>query len=408
MNTFEQKAKEAMGLTDLPTGLQAGKKSILGIAEPQQGFFKDYCDYAAKLTDAPPHYHLFVALSLVSTILTNKVYIPFGAQKLFPNLWTILMAPSSTYRKSTTIGIGTDVLSRANEELILPEEFTPEAFLTGLAQKPHGLLVWNEFGSILSSFERSYMLGMRETLTNLYDSPSSYKRKLKDTEYVIKDPCLSILAATTIDWFIEKCKEGDIRGGFLARFFYVPSAKKTKREGIPPKADDLKRNNLVKELNALSQIEGEVNTEYIKPKYDEWLFALEDQLEQKPEIETLSGFWTRLGIYALKFMMIYNIAEEKSLTISEPSFFKAIELVEILKNNVEKLVKEHWIFGQDAKDKAKLLKMIKSRPGITRRKLLQNSHMIARRLNPIIDTLIEEHSIEKEGDRFYSTNEDYL
>lgn len=393
-NIFQQRAEEAMGVTE--------NKSVLGMAEPERGFLKDYCTYATELTDAPPHYHLFVALSLVSTILTDKVYIPFGAMKIFPNLWTILLAPSSVFRKSTAINIGRRILSRVDESLLLPNEFTPEALLTGLTTKPQGIFLWSEFAGALAMFDRSYMIGMKETLTDLYDCPEVYKRKLKEAEYAIKNPCLSILAGTAIDWFLDKCKEGDIRSGFLARFLYVPAFSKTHRIGIPDRPDPAKANNLVKELRSLKDFEGEINVKYIKEKYDEWVFALEDSLSEEEEEGTLSGFWSRLGIYALKFMTIYNVAEEKSLTISDPSFFKAIELVEILRNNVRILVTENWIFGQDAKDKVKILERIQKNPGITKRTLLQNSHMLSRRFNAILDTLIEEKSVDLEEGRLYT------
>ena len=66
------------------------------------------------------------------------------------------------------------------------------------------------------------MLGFKELLTETYDSPRRYTRTLKSAAdpVVIEDPCLSILAASTLDWFLEKTKARDIRSGFFSRFIY--------------------------------------------------------------------------------------------------------------------------------------------------------------------------------------------
>jgi len=373
----------------------------LGMAEPERGFLRDYCDYASELTDAPEHYHLFVGLGLLSAVLGRNVYIPFGAQKIFPNLWLILLAPSSVFRKSTCISMGRRILHRVDSSLILPNEFTPESLLAGLSTNPRGIFFWSEFGGALSCFDRSYMVGMKETLTDLYDCPPSYTRKLKGEEFVIEDPCLSILAGTAMDWFLSKCKEGDVKGGFLARFVYVPAFEKTKSIAIPPKPDPGVAAKLIRELQEVREIEGEINIDLIKQCYEEWHLAHESELREENNVESLSGFWSRLEIYALKFAMLYHVSEEKNLQISTFSLFKAIDLVELLKKNVRSMVKEQWVFGQDAKEKQKLLKIIRNKAGITRRKLLQNSNMLAKRFDVIVGTLKQEGNIQEEKGRYY-------
>jgi hypothetical protein len=378
----------------------------LGMAAPESGFLRDYYDYASELTDAPEHYHLFVGHSILSAVLGRNVFIPFGAQKIFPNLWVILLAPSSVFRKSTCIHMGRDILHKLDDSLIQANEFTPESLLAGLVDKPHGIFLWSEFGGALSCFERSYMVGMKETLTDLYDCPPIYKRKLREKEFIIENPCLSILAGTAIDWFLSKCKEGDIRSGFLARFVYVPAFKKSKRIAIPLRADPSVAAKIVRELQKLADIKGEVNTDLVKPTYEDWLFSHEDQLDTEANAESLSGFWSRLGMYVLKFALLYNISEEKSLVISTVSLLKAIELVELLKQSVKVLVKEEWVFGQDAKEKQKLLRIIRNKPGIDRRRLLQNSNMIAQRFKAVLDTLIQEGSVVPKDGSYYPNSGD--
>ena len=70
------------------------------------------------------------------------------------------------------------------------------------------------------------MSGTKELLADLYDCPDEYTRLVGQQTWHLKNVCLSILAAAQTDWFIEKLKQGDVRGGFLARFSYWPAFQK--------------------------------------------------------------------------------------------------------------------------------------------------------------------------------------
>lgn len=102
------------------------------------------------------------------------------------------------------------------------------------------------------------MAGLKGLLTDLYDCPPRFTRKLKKGEFVIENGFLSLIGASTIDWLINGLREGDIRGGFLGRFLYFIASKKMKSLPIPPKPDDLLRANLLDELKTLEAIKGEM------------------------------------------------------------------------------------------------------------------------------------------------------
>ncbi len=359
-------------------------------------FTKNCIDYLEPLTDAPRDFKLMASIMTLSMVIGNKIYIQFGSQRIYPNLWLILIAPSSLYRKSTILHNCRSLVEKVNPEMILPNEITPEALLDTLQDRPVGTFIWSEFAGALSSWERSYMMGTKEFLSDIFDCPSFYQRKLKSAEYTIKNPCVGIFTGTALSWFLSKIKDGDLRGGFLARFCYILPGEKNQFIAIPAAPDMVKANRLVKFLNGLKDINYRMDTSVIHRDYENWLREHEYELGKNPEHELLSGFYSRLAIYVLKFSMIYQIALQPNPVISKDALSYAIALVEGLKKNVKKLVIEDIVFDPRERDKRRILDLIKRNGGISHSECLQLSHMDRNNFKKMVDTLIEQESIRRE------------
>ncbi|NCU27997.1 DUF3987 domain-containing protein, partial [Candidatus Nomurabacteria bacterium] len=309
-----------------------------------EGFIRNYFNYAEPLTDAPSQFHIPTALIALSTAIGNNVYLPLGDKKLFPNIWALIIAPSSTHRKSSALQIGLNLIRQLDKKLVYPSEFSQEAFFELLSTQPQGVLAYSEFSVLLEMSQRSYLVGIKETLTDLYDCRPWISKKLKAQEYTIVDGCLSLIGASTVDWLIGQMKEGDIRGGFLARFLYFPASKKTKSLPIPPKADPAKREALVRELEGIREaFKGEME---ISPEaracYEEWYLGSEKALDGEIRSDLLSSFFNRLPDYCWKIAMLYTVSVEKKLTISGVAVSRAIALTEYLKSSIKQLVEEKF------------------------------------------------------------------
>lgn len=361
---------------------------------PQEGFLRDYVEYAYELTDAPSIYHLFTGLVLISMAIGNKCYLPFGALNIYPNLYVLILGPSSFFRKTYSISIGRHILERVDENLCLPDEFSLEKLIEKLSENPQGLLIWPEFGATLQYFERSYMLGAKEFITDLFDCRPRYVRELKGNKYVIERPCVSILAASTPEWLTSRVRGDDIKGGFFSRFIYVTATKKEKRVAIPPEPNKTFENRMIIALNKFREMSGSFDIEEIKGIYEEWIFQHEDEALEKENREVLSGFYTRLGIYALKLAMLFQISSFQDLTISTESMLKSIALIKLLKTNLAELLAYDLVGDKDMRDKAKVKRIIDEQPGIKKGNLLSRSHLMAKRLDEIVSTLGQEEKIE--------------
>ena len=77
---------------------------------PRGGLLQQYAEVYGPTTDAPQQFHTFVCLATMAAAVARNVWIQDGAQQLFLNLFVLLLAPSSLYRKSTCVGHGTELI----------------------------------------------------------------------------------------------------------------------------------------------------------------------------------------------------------------------------------------------------------------------------------------------------------
>lgn len=373
---------------------------------PPPGVLDDYIAYWSPTTDAPREYHVPCGLTVLAGTLENRVYLPFGGDRLFPNTWALILGPSSFYRKSSTLAKARRTLMKLHvtdgQGPLLPDEFSREALLKRLSERAQGVLTYSEFSGAMAQFGRDYMSGTMQLLADLYDSPALYTRVVGQQTWTLKNCCISILAASQTDWFIDRVKQSDMRGGFLARFTFWPAFTKPGFLAVPPEPNSQLGWQLVARLNALRDLKGAARlSDDAQRHYTQWVERHEQELHGSPYIADLSPFWSRLSITTLKFALLLHVSERQDLTISRDAVVKAIELVGYLKTSLAALFAQDFAFTQPMKDRQKLLRLITDRPGIKRRDLMRASSMLVRTFDEVIRTLRAEESVEERDGGYY-------
>jgi hypothetical protein len=66
---------------------------------------KDYYEYTWKFSESPQAFHLFTLFSTVSCVVGRNRFIQQGEDTIYPNLYVLIVAPSSLYMKSSSIGL---------------------------------------------------------------------------------------------------------------------------------------------------------------------------------------------------------------------------------------------------------------------------------------------------------------
>jgi hypothetical protein len=373
------------------------KSPNIRVKIPSNDFVEAYKEYAKQITDAPPKYHELMALAIISTVLGRQAYLKYGVYNLYPNLYIVLIGKSTVMRKTACLNMAKNLIEKFNPDLILSNDFTPEGLFSLLSEKSKGLIIWSEFGAFLINATKNYQAGVKEFLTEVFDCPNRKNKRLSGKEYEIKDIYLNIITATTLNWFIDRINEADTMGGFLGRFIYMPCKLEDKNGWYympKPEPIDLS-NKLVSDIKKISQLKGEFTiSDEANLLLIKWLRRHEEEIEILDDSKGIIGFYARLSDYLLKFAMLYEISGSKSLTISEGSLLRAIKLVNQLKQSLNELMSEHIAFTKEAKDIQKILNLIKSEAeGIRRDKLLKNSHMTAKQLEEVLNTLMQSNQI---------------
>jgi hypothetical protein len=384
----------ALAAYDADSDLVAARRR-LGEALPGAGWLHDYVAAVTPLTDAPVEFHVASGLSALAAAAGNRVWVDSWGQTTFPHLWVVLVAPSSFWRKSTSINVAEALVRDAIPSAAFPTEFSREKLLGILADTPAGMLTLKEFGGFLAALGRDYMSGAKEMLTELYDGPEVFSRALKSGTLTVHRPALTLLAATTLDWLESRITEGDLRGGFLARFLFVTARDKASPKGLTGGMDQPVRNRLVRGLKEVSDRPPQCVKFSPKARgaLDDWMHGWENEVTKTHHRNDLSGFAVRLQTYALKFAMLYRISacayddEDVDHELDEASVRQAIAYCRVLWANVVELIDDEIAITKDDKELRRLRGIIGG--GMTRSQALKLSKLKARDFDQFLDTLVQ-------------------
>lgn len=370
-------------------------------------FVKTYANYCSEFTDSPEVFHRRIALSILSTVMGRKVFIWQGHKRIFPNLWMIVVAPSSFYRKSYSLGIAEDILRSlsplTDEKYILPREFSHEKFVEIMAEQPQGLLISYEFRTFMAMLSREYMAGTQSMIMELFDCPAVYDRKIKAGSFEIRDPFLNILSATNMDCLKTSIKDIDLGGGFLPRFLIVSySGKKENSIAWQIPHDIQKKDALIQKLLLYSKLSGPcVVTKPALSHYEEWYRKFEEKWS-KPS--ALSPFYARLQEYAKKLAILTAIDETGTIVVEKDHMVTACNIANEYAEEIKNLVEEDLTYMD--RSQRKVIDALKQAggDGISRETLIRKTRLLAdRQLNPILSTLMESRQTYLKTEKFINS-----
>lgn len=315
------------------------------------------------------------------------------------NLYILLLAPSTFYRKTICLDIANDYLREVNEDLCLPESFTPEALFSILKEQPRGIIFWREFNQVKEFLMgKEYSKGIPELLTDIYDFKKKWKRRIKSERelIVLENPILSVLAAGVTDWFTNKLKEIDFQGGLWTRFLFIPAPEEERTYHWPNKLT--LNSEILERLKKLDSLEAKViDFSKVKPMIIEWGIKHMEQA-QKLDSELFRATFLRLEGTLLKLAALLQLSQNCSTTVESDSLREAVKIIEHLKRKLTVFFKEEIYFEEGDKRRMKVLKYIKKKKVVPYRNLLQDVRGVnAYQLKAILTQLEAEGRIEQNG-----------
>jgi hypothetical protein len=283
---------------------------------PVSGFFADYMDYTS-LQESPGSFHFWTAATIIGVALGRRAWVDKGAYLVYPNLFTVLVAPTGECSKSTAMNMGTNLLAGSRWVNVIADKTTPEGMLeslmygTGPIPKEHeplilpdscGLIKASELAVFLS--RASYSQDMISVLTTLYDClPEWIYRTRNKKEIRLHNIAVSFLGASTPDWLASALPKDAFGGGFMSRFIFVVKQESDRRI-IMVKNDTEKRVRALKDqlVKLYASARGEVKlTQDALDWYTNWYYT--SKAEPLMD-ENLRGFARRKQDIIIKLAII--------------------------------------------------------------------------------------------------------
>jgi len=115
---------------NLPDSIPKKKLGAFEEHIPKSGWFRDYYTYTLN-SEPPAVFHFMSSLTVLGASLERNVWFDKGFYKVYPNIATVLIAPTGRCRKTSATNVSLK-LARAVEVNVLSERVTPEALIQGL------------------------------------------------------------------------------------------------------------------------------------------------------------------------------------------------------------------------------------------------------------------------------------
>ncbi len=243
-----------------------------------------------KDTEFPTSYHIWNAISCVAGTLQRRVYMPWGRQTIYPNMYIFLIG-SSGLGKGESMRPAIDIFTRLGGINIAPDSVTIEELIRLMGESDGQYLDEKKVYRTQTAMqvfakELVVLLGSKDMkkvaiLTDLYDSHDVWKNATKSQgSDELTNVCLNILGASASDWFSTMLPLEAMGGGFTSRVIFVVETRKAQIVPRPPFTKEHKkvRDKLVHDLSLIAKIAGpfEFNDDAFK-KYDSY-YTLYNQI----------------------------------------------------------------------------------------------------------------------------------
>jgi hypothetical protein len=300
------------------------------------GWLQEYLDYTLG-NEAPEEFHLWVGLTILGSALKRNVFIDHLYYQIYPNLYTILVAPPGLCKKTTAASIGEQIAREAECIKIFSEKITPEALAKSLSRGhtrkiDHGMRVDALSQGLLYAPELTVFLGREQyneplvlLLTRLYDCMKVWEyESIKHEVIPLRDVFVCLLGCTTPTELQSAIPASARGGGLLSRLVIIYKTHTPRCFPVPVLDDPTRKDLLVAKLRRLSDtVKGQfvLTTEAL-----DWWNSY--YIKWKANAERMgTGVSEREPYMTLKIAMLLCASEERGLLIPIDALQRALAIV---------------------------------------------------------------------------------
>lgn len=309
---------------------------------PTHGWLCDYLDYTIE-HEAPALFHFWVGATVLSAALCRNMVLDFDTFRVYPNLYTLLVAPTGVCRKSTAINLGVALLRAALQDdrlVIFGGKATPESIITAIRQESvdgtflrqwsYGFIAADELYHFLG--RQQYNEGLIALLTTLYDCRDQDSvDTLKRGREVLWNIYFVTLFGSTQKWLRLAIPPDSVGAGFVPRFI-MPTRTVVERIISRPTRSKVqfeqRASGLVKFITSVLRVKRrriELDAEAHQARDAWYLDARKGGIN---EDEIAEGFAARRDVNILKTAMLLALSENlEARTISRDLWEQARQLI---------------------------------------------------------------------------------
>jgi hypothetical protein len=210
--------------------------------------------------------------------------------------------------------------------------------------------------------------------------------------------------ASTIEWISSNLQESEMLSGFLGRFLFVFAEPSDKSFPFRKEFDTQLEAKIRKQLNDLITNVKNQGAIAWSPEaidiYSKWY--TEDRKQNTLQKSNVSSFISRHRDYVKKISALCQLAENGSHIVSGPNMQLAIDLVEVLRQQLFYALKTSLFVEFSQQIQQKMLDFIGNNPGCTISDIYRHRDLAGRNraaINEAIETLKEKELIFDESIR---------
>jgi hypothetical protein len=291
-------------------------------------------DYTTGLS-SPLIFRRWSAITAIAGAIEQKMWVRSQGSNLYPNIYTILVAPPGVGKSVSTKRIEVlwrglkgqhvagnslskaaliDELVDASREVIIPTE-KPAAVSFNSTK-----LLVNELGTLFPQYDMEFMA----TLTDIYDgTPYNERKRSQKLEIKIDRPQFTILGATTPSHLNAFLPEGAWDQGFLSRTFLIYSGDRRITPLFEDRADDKELGRqLQRDLSSIGNMAGQmVFDDDAAAAITAWHMG---DNPPKPDHPKLQHYNSRRTLHLLKLCMVSSAAVSTKKVITLEHYERAL------------------------------------------------------------------------------------
>lgn len=312
----------------------AGKRQLYSWLKALSEYVED--------TEAPRQFWFWAGLATISSVLQRKVYLPYGFERVYPNLYVMLIADPASRKgapvkecekfiKRLQIATSRDSCSKREFTKRLAAVVDTQKYFDTASNLWKGQSALTVISKELSSLLALDPKGMIECLTDLFDCPDVWDYGTSGQgEDLLFNVCINMCVATTPVWFVENLPKEASGSGFTSRVVMIHDNETYKAVPIPEYTARQEKIRLAMEhdLEIISRLQGEF---LWQPEgrnlFENWYPKIKE-LNRKCLDMRVKPFIGRLHIHVLKVAMSLQVAESDDLILNTEKLQQAIILVE--------------------------------------------------------------------------------